>query len=101
MYLFLENKNQIKLCYDLGWSNQPNNSWQAQASKNYAPQFMNYTIRHICSLMIKWSIHHLTSILPTSNGNHLHIVLTLKITGNLLLRLHHLLSQILTFKLRY
>jgi hypothetical protein len=25
--------------------------------------------------MIKRSIHHLTSILPTSNGNHLHIVL--------------------------
>jgi hypothetical protein len=37
--------------------------------------FMNYTIRHICSSMIKRSIHHLTSILPTSNGNHLHIVL--------------------------
>jgi len=63
--------------------------------------FMNYTIRQIRSSMIKRSIHHLTSILPTSNGNHLHIVLTLRIAASLLLRLHHLLSQILTFKLRY
>lgn len=63
--------------------------------------FMNYTIRHIHSSMIKRPIHHLTSILPTSNGNHLHIVLTLRITGSLLLRLPHHLNQILTFKLRY
>jgi hypothetical protein len=63
--------------------------------------FMNYTMRHIRSSMIKQYIHHLTSILPTSNGNHLYIVLTLRITDSLLLRLHHLLSQILTFKLRY
>jgi hypothetical protein len=62
---------------------------------------MNYIIKHIRSSMIKQSIHHRTSILPTSNGTHLHIVLTLRITGNLLLRLHHLLSQILMFKLRY
>jgi hypothetical protein len=25
--------------YDLGWSNQSNISWQAQAPENYAPQF--------------------------------------------------------------
>jgi len=62
--------------------------------------FMNYIIRHICSSMIKQSIHHLTSVLPTNNGNHLQIVLTLRITGSLLPRLHHL-SQILTLKLRY
>jgi hypothetical protein len=63
--------------------------------------FMNYTIMHIRSSMIELSIHHLTSILSTSNGNHLHIVLTLGISGSLLLKLHHLLSQILTFKLKY
>jgi hypothetical protein len=63
--------------------------------------FMTYTIRHIRNSMIKWSIHHLTSILPTSNGNHLHIECTLRIIGSLLLRLHHLLSLILTFNLRY
>jgi hypothetical protein len=44
--------------------------------------FMNYTIRQIRSSMIKRSIHHLTSILPTSNGNHLHIVLTLRIAAS-------------------
>jgi hypothetical protein len=44
----------------------------------------NCTIKQIRSSTIKRSIHHLTSILPTTNGNHLHIVLNLRITGSLL-----------------
>jgi len=38
----------------------------------------NCTIKQIRSSIIKRSIHHLTSILPTSNGNNLHIVLNLR-----------------------
>jgi hypothetical protein len=86
--------------YNPGWSNQSNILWQAQAPENYAPQF--YELYHQAyPQLIKRSIHHLTSILPTSNGNHLHIVLTLRITGSLLLKLQYLLNQIPTFKLRY
>jgi hypothetical protein len=87
--------------YDLGWRNHPNFSWQNQATGNSAHSVTNFTIKHF--------IHHLTSILPASNGNHLHIMLTLRITStstNLLpynslhsnsLRPHHLLDRILTF----
>jgi hypothetical protein len=59
--------------------------------------FMNYTIKHIRCLMIKQSIHYLTSILPTSNGNHLPIVLTLRITLREVTQTVTSLSQTLNF----
>jgi hypothetical protein len=93
-----EHRNEPYCDFDhLGWSNQSNISWQAQAPENYAPQF--HKLYHQAYPQFNdQALYPLSnSILPTSSP----YCADFENNCSLLLRLRHLLSQILTFKLRY
>jgi hypothetical protein len=57
--------------YNLGWRNLIISPRKLQPLEIQLHTLRDCTLKHIRSATIKLSIHHPTSILPTSNGSHL------------------------------